>query len=104
MSQPEARLQRKMQDEIRRRGGFVFKVHGSAHMMAGLPDLVCCYRGFFIGLEAKMPGNKTSARQDLVHDMIRKAEGRVHTVYSVEEVRDALAAIDSLIGEIAIDD
>lgn len=93
MAQPEARLSREIQKAIKARGGFCFKVHGSETMMAGLPDIVCCYRGLFIGLEVKMPGGVVSDRQHYVHGMIRRAgaEGIVKVVYSVAE---ALAVLD----------
>lgn len=90
MSQPEARLVKKIREELTRRGAFVFKIHGSATMMAGLPDLIGCYHGRFIAVEAKMPGNVPSRVQELVHDKIRKAGGRVVVAYSVADALDVL--------------
>ena len=37
-------------------GGFWFKVHGSAFQEAGLPDLLGCVTGLYIGIEVKAPG------------------------------------------------
>lgn len=34
-------------------GIWVVKIHGGPMQMAGIPDLVCCWKGLFIGLEAK---------------------------------------------------
>lgn len=70
----------------------MFKVWGSAAMMAGLPDLICCYRGLFLALETKMPGKESnvSARQQLVHGWIRRSGGYVAIVTSREEALDAL--------------
>jgi hypothetical protein len=90
MAQPEARLSRSIMAALRQRGAFVFKVWGSEHMMAGLPDIIGCYRGQFIGVETKMPGNTTSRRQDFVIDKIRKAGGRVVVAYSVREALEVL--------------
>ena len=91
--QPESRLQRKIQDAIKIKGWFCFKVHGSEFMMAGLPDLIVCADGLFIGLEVKLPStrNNTSARQDYVHGLIQAAGGTAVVVCSVEE---AIAAIE----------
>lgn len=86
-TQPESRLQRKIQDALKVEGWFVFKVHGSEFMMAGLPDLIVCASGLFIGLEVKLPATRsnTSARQDYVHGLIRQADGVAEVVCSPEE-------------------
>ena len=93
-AQPESRLSRKIAAEVRARGGFVFKVHGGPTMMAGLPDLVVCYRGCFIGLETKMPDGRVSAVQGLRHEQIRHAGGVCAVVRSVEEAMVILDRVD----------
>lgn len=96
MSQPESRLSRVIMKGIRAAGYFCFKVHGSDTMMAGLPDIIVCAEGYFIGLETKMPNKRsnTSPRQDMVHDQIRAAGGTAFVVCSAPE---ALAVIDRVI-------
>ena len=86
-TQPESRLQRKIQDALKLEGYFVFKVHGSELMMGGLPDLIVCAKGLFIGLEVKLPStrNNTSPRQDYVHGLIRAADGAAVVVCSPTE-------------------
>jgi len=92
MSQPESRLQRKIQNAIRAEGHFVFKVHGSEFMMAGLCDLIVCAGGLFIGLEVKLPATRsnTSARQDYVMGLINEAGGAAAVVCSPEEAIDVI--------------
>lgn len=92
MSQPESKLSRKIMDALRLEGAFCFKVHGSEHMMAGLPDIIVCVEGRFLGLEVKMPGKEdnTSARQDYVHGQIRAAGGRAVVVSSVGQALSEL--------------
>ena len=92
MSQPEARLSRQIMTELRTEGYFCFKVHGTELMMAGLPDIVVCAEGLFIGLETKMPGKRTntSARQDHVHAQITAAGGSVFVITSVPEALDVV--------------
>lgn len=97
MSQPEARLQRKIQDELKKRGAFVQKNHGSDMMMAGLPDLVGCYRGYYFGFEVKMPGGKASAIQRRRLQQIIDAGGVACVVHGAEEALGLLDAIDSSI-------
>jgi Holliday junction resolvase len=94
-SMPETRLQRQIQDILKREGAFVFKVHGSEYMMAGLPDLVVCYRGLFIGLEVKMQEGHQSARQIYVESQIRDAGGISLVVRSVRDVLAILARVDA---------
>lgn len=94
MTQPESRLSRKIMDAIRAEGHFCFKVHGSEYMMAGLPDILVCANGLFIGLETKLPKTRsnTSARQDLVHGQIQAAGGTAVVVCSPEEALDVIHA------------
>ena len=93
MSQRESRLSRKIMDAIRGRGYFCFKVHGTEFMMAGLPDIIVCAEGLFIGLETKLPESRTnvSVRQSFVHGQIELAGGIASVVCSVDE---ALAVIE----------
>jgi Holliday junction resolvase len=88
--QPEARLAHKIRLQLTSLGAFVFKVHGSGMMKAGLPDLIVCHHGEYIGVEVKMPGNKPSKVQEHVHRQIKAAGGRVIVAYSVQDVLDAL--------------
>lgn len=87
MAQRESRLSSKIQSALKAEGWFCFKVHGSQYMMAGLPDIIVCAEGLFIGLETKLPEtrNNTSLRQDYVHGKIRGAGGTAEVVCSAEE-------------------
>lgn len=95
MGQRESRLSKKIQLALRQHGVFCFKVWGNEHMMAGLPDLICCVRGRFVGLEVKLPENRegVSKKQELVGDRITAAGGHWSVVCSV---REALALVDDL--------
>lgn len=92
MSQPEAKLSRKIMDAIRLEGYFCFKVHGSEFMMAGLPDIIVCAEGQFIGLETKMPQSRgnVSPRQSLVHSQIEHAGGTAKVVCSPQEALNVI--------------
>lgn len=90
MSQPEARLGRTINEWLTKQGHFVFKVHGSAMMMAGLPDLIACVDGAFVGIEVKMPGNKPSIRQLYVHRRIERSGGKIIVAYSLDDVKKEL--------------
>jgi hypothetical protein len=90
--QRESRLSRQIMAALRLEGWFCFKVHGSEHMMAGLPDIMVCASGKFVALETKIPGLElnTSRRQDFVHGQIESAGG---SVYVVSSPADAVACV-----------
>lgn len=93
--QPEARLIKKVQALIRQKGGRSFKIHGGDPLQeAGIPDLLVCYRGRFVGLEGKQPGAKPSRRQKQVLDEIAAAGGITAVVTTVEEVVALLAKLE----------
>lgn len=86
MTQPESRLSRKIITELTKYGVFAFKIHGGPHMMAGLPDIIACVGGKFVGLETKTPsGGDATPIQQFVHSKIRKAGGTAIVVRSVDE-------------------
>lgn len=96
MAQRESRRSRTIMNELRKHGAFCFKVWGSEHMMAGLPDIIGCYQGRFFALEVKEPDkrNNTSARQDYVMGVIRKAGGISQVVVTPKESLRALGIAD----------
>lgn len=98
MAQRESLLSRKIMAALRAEGYFCFKVHGSEYMMAGLPDIIVCANGLFLGLETKLPESRAdvSPRQAYVHSLIKDARGVAQVVCSpaeaLEVVHDALTA------------
>lgn len=63
MSQNETKIQKAIQDYMKSLGGYEFKVHGDIFMRAGIPDIVCCLKGRFVGIEVKDYGNVPSELQ-----------------------------------------
>ena len=72
---------------LTKKGAWVVKTHGSLHV-AGLPDLIVCYEGRFIGIEVKRPETRhtVTPRQQKVLDLIEEAGGQGFVATSVEEV------------------
>lgn len=95
MTQPEAKLSRKIMAAWKRAGAWCMKVHGSQFQVSGVPDIIGVYRGVFIACETKMPGNTTSPIQDHRIEQIRAAGGRVVVAYSVEEAMRLIEDIES---------
>ena len=82
----ETNLQRKVQEYLVSKGAYEFKVHGSAYMKSGIPDIISCYKGKFIGIECKVGKNKMSKVQEEHRDMILSAEGIHILAYKLEDV------------------
>lgn len=98
MSQRESKLSRKIMAGLRAEGWFCYKNHGSEYTMAGLPDIVACVEGYFVGLEVKMPESRdnVSATQQHVHSLIEHSGGSCFVVTGVKEAvrvcRDVLVS------------
>lgn len=92
----ESKLTRKIKKAVEAAGAYARKIHGSMYV-EGIPDIVLCYRGCFIGLEVKMPGKARKLTQLQKHnlDQIEKAGGYGRVVTSVEEALQVLKEVDS---------
>lgn len=90
--QRESKLSQRIMKALRSHGIFCFKVHGSEMMESGLPDIVACVEGFFVGLETKHPETRSdvSPKQEIIHNRIRVAGGICEVVCSVEEALDVV--------------
>jgi hypothetical protein len=94
--QPEARIVKKIQRRIEVRGGRCFKIHGGDNPFqeAGIPDILACYRGMFLGLEVKQPGEEPSPIQRKVLSEIKRAGGIALVLTSLKQVDLLLDEID----------
>ena len=61
---------------------------------AGIPDIICCYKGRFIGLECKLPGGRLTELQKRVIEKINSAGGVVCRVESVEDAKRVIERVD----------
>ena len=75
-------------------GCFCWKEHGGPYSQAGIPDIICCYRGRFVAFEVKTATGKLSKLQAVTLERIRAAGGRAHMVTSVAQVRKIIEKID----------
>ena len=74
---------------------FAWKNHGGMYGTAGLPDVVCCYHGLFVGLEVKTPKGKLTKLQETTLQRIQAAKGQAFKVTSVEEVKKILQNLNA---------
>ena len=73
---------------------FFWKEHGGPYGTSGIPDIICCYKGRFLGLEAKLPGGRLTELQKRALDKINAAGGIARRVESVDDVRAVIAQAD----------
>ncbi len=68
-------------------GCFAWKEHGGMYGTAGIPDVICCYRGRFYGFEVKTETGEPTELQKATIRKIQTAGGTALVVRSVDEVR-----------------
>ena len=73
---------------------FFWKEHGGPYGTSGVPDIICCYKGRFLGLEVKLPSGKLTELQKRAIEKINRAGGIACRVESVEDVRAVIARAD----------
>lgn len=72
---------------------FCFKEHGGIYGTAGIPDVICCFKGKFIAFEVKTETGRVSEIQKHTIAKIRKALGIAEVVRSLDEVKGILQKI-----------
>ena len=74
-STPEAIVKSKVKKILDEMGIYHFSPVQNGMGRAGIPDIIACYRGRFLGIECKAGKGKTTALQDLELEKIRQAKG-----------------------------
>lgn len=94
--QPEGKLVAKARTFIIGRGGRPFNIQGTedSFQEVGIPDLLVCWRGMFIGLEFKQPGEEPSRKQAAVMQSIRNAGGVAKVIHSMAELRQLWSTLE----------
>lgn len=82
----EKNIENKIKNYLKSKGAYYFKHHGNQFSQVGVPDIIACYKGKFIGIEVKNETGKTSPLQDINLKMINDAGGIGIVARSVEEV------------------
>ena len=74
---------------------FYWKEHGGQYGTAGIPDIIVCYKGRFIALEAKVGINMPTKLQAATIDKIRQAGGTAAVVRSVADVQAVISEMEA---------
>lgn len=63
MATPEKKIKQKVCAKLKELGAYYFYASTGGYGASGVPDIVACYKGKFIGIECKANGNKATALQ-----------------------------------------
>ena len=66
---------------------YIANIHQSMYSSKGIPDLLLCYNGRFVGLEVKTDKGRLSKLQELELNKIRMAKGIAIVIYGKDEVK-----------------
>ena len=64
---PEKKVKRKVMEQLKVMKAYTVTPMTSGFGNSGVPDVLCCYKGKFIGIECKANGGKMTALQ--IHNM-----------------------------------
>lgn len=86
---PEGKVKADVKKYLKAIGCWFFLPVSNGMGQVGIPDFICCYRGYFVSIETKAPGkiNNTTANQDRVIAEIKTAGGAAIVVDNVEQVK-----------------
>lgn len=95
MAGPEKLFEKKITKLLTDRGAWVLKTWSNGVQRAGVPDLIVCYKGYFLGLEIKARGGKISELQTWNIEGIRKAGGISRVLYP-DDLNDFIDFLNTL--------
>jgi hypothetical protein len=72
---PEAKVKAKIKTILKEHGVYYVMPIGSGYGNSGVPDFICCYRGFFFAIEAKAGNNIPTQLQAKNLQLISEAGG-----------------------------
>lgn len=86
---PEGRVKTQIKTYLNARGVWHFSPPANGFGRSGIPDLVCCFNGSFIGIEVKAPGKvkNTTTMQDREIAAINAAGGIALVVDDVAQIK-----------------
>ncbi len=88
VSGPEQVIQTRILRELKRREFYAVKIITANRN--GVPDILACIDGMFVGIEVKAPGGRVSKLQDAHQQWIKDAGGIAVVVRSWEELKEYL--------------
>lgn len=81
MGKAETKFTQDIEAFLASKGCWYVKFHGNMYTRDGVPDLLCCINGLFVGIEVKAPNGTKRALQRYEISEIRKADGLAFFLY-----------------------
>lgn len=75
MATPEAKVKKRVVDQLKALGAYYFYPVTGGYGSSGVPDIVGCYNGRFFAIECKAGTNKPTALQQKNIDAIKASGG-----------------------------
>jgi len=96
---PEAKVKKRIKETLDSMGAYFLQPIGTGFGSNGAPDIVACYKGLFIGVEAKAGKGKTTALQEFNLTRI-KAMGGLALVINETNVSQLRELIESWVSTV----
>lgn len=90
----EGTLVAKIKKYLIRNGAYCENIWGGGFQAAGIPDIIACYKGVFLGIEVKLDYNKPSEIQKAKLKLINNAGGIGIVAYGIDDVAEVLKEVD----------
>jgi hypothetical protein len=95
----EAQIQAEILNYLRLLAPACWVIKAAVCNERGVPDILCCYRGRFVGIEVKTCKGRLGPAQKVQGKRIQMACGSSGVARSVEDVREMIAEIDDALDE-----
>lgn len=89
---PEGKVKKKIKEYLVTTGAWYYMPVSNGMGRVGCPDILVCYKGYFLAFEVKSPGKiaNTTANQDREIAGINNAKGVAIVVDCVEQVMEVI--------------
>jgi len=89
---PEAKVKKQVKAILDGLDVYHFSPMQNGMCRAGIPDIIACHGGRFIGIECKAGNNKPTALQERELNRILNAGGEAYVIYeeNIEQLREEL--------------
>ena len=94
---PEAKVKKKVYKILKEKNAYYFSPIMNGFGKMGVPDVIACYRGVFIGIECKAGKNRPTELQQKNLDDISKSGGYA-LVINENNIDELLCVIDEIGG------
>jgi len=92
---PEAKVKKKVVQILKQHGAYYFYPVTGGYGRSGVPDIIACYKGRFIGIECKAGTNKPTALQQKNLTDIKLADG-IALVVNEENIEEVCRTLENI--------